>query len=461
MDVTERPQQVTVRARVTDAGGPGPASGVARVRFAYRMAGAEHWELGPTAELAHEGGDIWAAALTVQPGMPAGTWALGQVNAWDAAGNSFLVPELDRPVLDDDATIEVLSDTDTTRPTVTWVDVAPTYVDTTDRARPVELRIRAFDEGSGIETVRVELRGGDNGFWTALSPGVDDLYVATARIPRWVGTAPWRIDTVHLVDRAGNVVMLDADEAAALGTSRLDVVSGRDDHAAPTASDVTVRPRRIDARRERQRVVVTARIRDPKTGVDRAEAQVANRTVQLRRIKGTRYDGRYRGSATVGPCSDLGTSRAVMVETWDRRHPSNTDDQKFRLPLVLLDNDNRLPVIARHSWLVAPGDRLWVRFSEAVEGIRPRSMEVRRAEEDEGVLGPRLEGRWTCTRLDGRRVPCIDGRVRVARFDPASVLVGMRYRIQVNPEGVLDVTDRAGNPVRGDDSVKHLRVDRG
>ena len=461
VDVTEHSQQVTVRARVTDAGGPGPASGVERVWFAYRMAGAYHWELGPSAELTHETGDMWSAAITVEPGMPAGTWTLGDVNAWDAAGNSFLVPGLDRPQLDTDVAIEVLSDTDTVRPAATWVDVAPTRVDTRERSQPVRVRLRASDENSGIAMVRVELRGGGNGLWVELSRTSEDLYEATARIPRWVGTAQWEVDTIHLVDRAGNVVMLDEDEAAALGTSRFQVVSGKDDHAAPTASDVTVRPTRIDARRDRQRIVVTARIRDPKTGVNHAEAQVANRTVQLRRVKGTRYDGRYRGRTTVGPCSDLGTTRAVMVEMWDRRRPSNSGDQKFRLSLVLRGNDNHAPVISGRSKLVEPEDTLWVRFSEAVDGIRSRSIEIRRAEEGEGILGPPLEGRWTCTRLDGHRVPCLDGRVRIARLNPSEPLVGSRYRIQVNPEGILDVTDPAGNPVRGDDGVTHLRVDRG
>lgn len=461
VDVTERSQQVTVRARVTDAGGPGPASGVERVWFAYRMAGANHWELGPSAELTHESGDMWSANITVEPGMPAGTWTFGEVNAWDAAGNSFLIPQLDPPRPDTDVTIDVVSHTDTVRPVATWVDVVPTQVDTRERPQPVQVRLRASDEGSGIAMVRVELRGGGNALWTELTRTAEDLYETTARIPRWVGTARWKVDTIHLVDRAGNSVMLNGDEAAALGTSRFQVVSGKDDQAAPTASGVTVRPTRIDARRDRQRIVVTARIRDPKAGVDHAEAYVANQTMQLRRVKGTRYDGRYRGTVRVGPCSDLGTSRAVMVEMWDRRWPSNNGDQKFRPPLVLRGNDNLAPVLSGRSKLVEPEDTLWVRFSEAVDGIRARSVEIRRAEQGAGILGPPLEGRWSCTRLDGQRVPCIGGRVRIARLNPTEPLVGSRYRIQVNPEGVLDVTDPRGNPVRGDDSVMHVLVKRG
>ncbi|MGZ5418465.1 MAG: hypothetical protein ACXWDI_14955 [Nocardioides sp.] len=42
---------------------------------------------------------------------------------------------------------------------------------------------------------------------------------------------------------------------------------------------------------------------------------------------------------------------------------------------------------------------------------------------------------------------CAEGRVRRANWHPAEPLEpGGSYRVQVNPEGVLDVTDLSGNP---------------
>jgi len=264
IDVRRRPASVTFSARVADAGGPGPASGVERVIVdaADRVV-----------ELTWVDGDLWQRTLHITPGQWGGSRTGGvSLQIIDRAGNRAFVKPDDVQAVGGSPTLTVRSPVDAVGPRLRNFRLSRTSVDTRRRTRSIQVQARVTDALSGLRTVYVQglARRGMVETWLSRASGGawDGVWTGTLVVPRWIGSGPLDI-TVKATDRAGHRPPVRPRRLKALGwPSRIDVTS-RSDRTRLEISDLVVSPASVDARASDVAVSVSLRARDdgaPVTG---------------------------------------------------------------------------------------------------------------------------------------------------------------------------------------------------
>lgn len=448
VDVTDGPQQVTVEARVTDSGGPGPASGVARAGVA----------LGDWVELHHVDGDLWAGTLTVPPGAPAGVRTVRDVYAFDEAGNPDRDEEDEEPQdlsRFDGVALEVVSVPDDTPPEALSLTLSRAVVDTSRRAKPVGVVVEASDVGTGIARGRVLARGADRHVSADLQV-VGGRLVGELRIPRW-SRGSWDVESLELWDATGNRTRYWTREIDALGERAFRVEGGRD-RVAPTLLSAGVDPHFLDVREQSGTLHVRARVSDRKSGVKSVTASLLNTRIDLRRVRGTARKGLWTGRAKITPCHAFSRRNPpwVFISMTDRvgNDEGSPDDIRLRVKA----NDNTPTRFDVESDPMMPEGPLVLTFMGPVNGLTPNAVSIRRNNWPE-ARGPEESGTWACFRGDGRGTSCLTGKVSRAEWTPDVPLdSGAFYHLRVNPDGNLDLTDLAGNPFRRHNRSWDVRV---
>ncbi len=448
VDVTDRAQQVTVSMEVEDTGGPGPASGVEHVGLT--LTGPD-WGLNLGMSAHRESGNTWTGTVTVPRGAPPGEYRPQFLRLVDRTGNSpgeeHVAHLLSQPPFD--VALDVTSSaTDTTPPTITDVSISPDRVDTRRKPRKVRVSLDARDDVSGVADVRVALRGHGESVSMELRER-DGAWVGAARIPRWLGrdARQWRIHSVSARDRVENWrVYRRDDEVAALGETHFRVRSGPKDTAAPRVRSVRVRPREVDVRKDPRRVRFVVRLRDGRSGISEVTAGVPARWTTLRRTAGTARRGTWKGSIRLTPCTKHLHRSLVRVVAFDR---ATNDVDHLAGSLRIKGRDNEAPGVSlreNDNWWEPTGPIELV-FHESVNGISDDSVTVRRY--DHPAIGDPIPGTWSCEDGNGAAADCATGAVRSASWQPDSPLASdSHFLVELNPSGVLDVTDLAGNPFR-------------
>lgn len=448
VDVTDQAQQVDVTMTVADAGGPGAASGVERVGATLVAPG---WGIGLGLTGRHEGGNTWTATVTVPRGAPPGEYRFRNLDLADRAGNSpgeeRVGEVLSQPPFD--VALLVTSDEpDTTPPTAGDLSITPNRVDTRRKPRKVRVAVDVRDDLSGVADVRTTLEGHGRRLPLELRER-DGRWVGVATIPRWLGrdARRWRLGNLAVRDRLENWRVYRRGTALdELGETGLRVRSGPRDGAAPRLLSARVRPRDVDVRVEGRRVRFVVRLRDARSGVDEVSAGVPARWTELRRTSGTARRGTWKGSIRLTPCSKHLHGSPVRVIAVDRLQ-NQTDERIGRLRIQGRDNEApRVSFRENDNWWepVGPIDLV---FDEAVNGVGDDSVTVSRYEYP--AIGEPLPGAWSCENRDGSAVDCMTGKVRSASWRPDSPLpTDSSFLVELNPSGVLDVTDLSGNPFR-------------
>jgi hypothetical protein len=448
VDVTDRSQQVSVTLKVQDAGGPGPASGVEHVGMTLTAPG---WGTGLGMTARHQSGDTWTGTLTVPRGAPPGEYRPRFLTLVDRAGNSpseeHVAEVLSRAPFD--VALDVTSsDPDETPPVVTGVSISPNRVDTRRKPRKVHVALDVHDDISGVADVSTALQGHGRRLPLDLEER-DGQWVGAVTVPRWLGrdARRWRLDNLAVRDRLQNLRVYRRGAALdALGESGLRVRSGPRDGAAPRVRSVRVRPRDVDVRVERRRVRFVVRLRDGRSGISEVSAGVPARWTTLRRIAGTPRRGTWKGSIRLTPCTKHLHKSVVRVVAVDRA--ANEVDH-LAGTLRIRGRDNEAPRVsfrANDNWWDPTGPIDLV-FDEPVIGISDDSVTVRRYAHPS--IGEPITGTWSCGSHDGTSVDCMSGEVRSASWRPDSPLPSdSHFLVELNPSGVLDVTDLAGNPFR-------------
>jgi hypothetical protein len=446
VDVTDAARRVNVTMRVADTSGPGPATGVRHVSVALAPPrGVPELPL----ELERRDDGTWATEVTVPRGAPEGDYAFRNLRVLDHAGNEPAEEHRDLALARAPFAGTVLHVTsrspDTEPPTVRAVTVGPHRVDTRRRARPVRVVAQVRDDVSGTASVVAGLRGHDRQLSVRLHER-DGEWVGTATIPRRLGAEPdrWRIRSLSVVDRVGNRSFHDRDELAALGRTSFRVTSGPRDRAEPRISSARFGPHDVDVRVERARVRFVVRAGDRGSGIASVRAGVPGHWVTLRRTAGTARSGTWRGSIVLRPCSRHLSSSQVRVVALDQDW-NEVDQGIGRLRMKANDTEPPRARLPETVWPSTGPVRL--AFDEPVHGITAESVTVRKY--DYPFLGAPLDGSWTCAAGDGRPGDCVSGAVRTASWTPAGPLpAGSEFLVELNPSGILDVTDLAGNPFR-------------
>ena len=449
VDVRQGPAPVAITVKALDSGRPGWPTGVRSVEVGLTN--------GVSATLHYAGSSLWRGTATFPRWSAGGTVEASYVGVsdradWPARGTGEPPPfdvvyqatgEHTWAGVTGRRSVAVLSDPDTTAPRVTDLDLTPAVVDTRTRARRVTVGVRATDGGSGVSSGTVTLAR-----QTGLVPvvirlarvaGRPGLLSGVVTVPRSAGTSTWAVLDLSVADRAGQVRSMGAPELTAAGlptglrvTSGPLAPAGRSYIRSFTASTGQVDVRTTGAKvAYRLRVTNGAgRVKDVSLSFPSAAGIQVGRP---RLVSGDRHDGIWTATAVLDTClAHAGTFRPVAT-AFDR-----VRDHALRGPaLAVRAGDNTDPEVASATL----GTELVLTFSEPVDGITQESMPVTRLPN-----GTKVAGSWTCS--PSAHGGCFVDPVRTAVFTPDVPLTRATYRVTVNPEHYLDVTDLAGNPVR-------------
>jgi hypothetical protein len=446
VDVTDATRQVTVSMQVADTGGPGSASGVEYVGGTLVSPGRD---LGLGVPMRHDSGTTWTGTVTVPRGAPPGSYRFDYLRVFDEAGNEpseeHVAAMLAQPAFD--VALDVTSsDPDDEPPTVTDISISPNRLNTRRKPRRVRVAIDVRDDVSGVADVRTSLRGHGHNVPIELAER-DGRWVGTARIPRWLGrdARRWRLQAVSAVDRVGNRAShYRLEDLKRLGEATFRVRSGPKDRSRPRLRSARVRPRKVDVRVDPRRVRFVVRLRDGRSGVGHVEAGVPARWTTLRRTAGTARRGTWKGSIRLTPCTKHLHGSIVRVVAFDRAG-NEMDEITGRLRIRGRDNERPSASLTEQEW--SPTGPVVIRFDETVHGVSTDSVTVRPYPYP--TMGDPLAGSWSCADVDDAATDCRTGEVRTATWSPAEPLpADSQFLVELNPSGVLDVMDAAGNPFR-------------
>jgi hypothetical protein len=445
-DTTAGADAVDVTVTTSDPGGPGPASGVASVGL--QLAGAPGTFATPrTVRMVDSGGGSWTAHVLLPRGLAPGDYR-PQLSVVDAAGNfRFYGPGAD--AVPGEPVLRVDSVADRAAPRLASLRLSTRSLSTRRTGRSVVVRVHATDARAGTLRVNVvasadRRRVVSTRLRLVSGTAADGRWRGTLRIPRFIGKATWRIVSVGLADRVLNVRNLTAVDFDRRRTDRSFRVRSRKDAARPTATRATVSVAAVDVTAGDQQVVVRVHARDDAGGVaalrlrllDPADVDGGFDTA-MARVSGTARNGVWQATVTFGQCGTVAGTWTAQLKVTDGAGRSR-QYLSGQPTLAVTARDNLVPQVVR----TYVSGRPVLSFSEDVTGIIATSAPVHDA------AGNDVPGAWSCTDGSGAVAACAAGSVRTATFTPAPTFAAMgQLFVVLNPDGSLDVTDLAGNPV--------------
>lgn len=445
--VTTGSQGVLVTVRAHDTGGPGPASGL-RSGQVTLVAPAGDGRV--TAPLVTYAGTLVGSLLIPQGSVP-GAWELGEVSLVDRAGNARSYTSAELTALSLDRALSVTSSADDIAPELTALSVSAGQVDTRERVRTLRVAAEASDAGSGVATLSVRASDGRHQAYALLTAS-RGRYEGRMTIPRWQGSATWRINRVTVTDRAGNEATLGRGDLEDAGLDRSFEVVSSIDASAPRVGAVTASASTVDVRAAGASVAFRLEAADAVAGVDAVVVRLvgprgATEFGYLERVAGTAERGTWRGKARFGVCGVRSGAWSVFVDAYDGAGNRATS----RAGTLRVVAGDRIAPGYRLAADVGASGRLdlGLRFTEPVTGLDAESATVSRSVGS----GParRLPGGWSCRDRAGAETSCVDGAVSEARYVAEGGLDAVGdYQVTLNPEGSLGATDLAGNPFHRD-----------
>ena len=455
LDLSRRPQRLTVRANVVDIGGPGPASGIRSVdvylgntKHPVTPVGTAFVGLRPRPD------GSWSGSHRFFPGTAPGRWVIEVVRVKDKAG---LVKTLRHAAL-------------------TRLGITPRFIVTgpTDRANPrlfalhVSRTVLHLRPGHG-GSVRVRATASDDvylqdvsvsaavgfarGTFVELRRATSGSWVGRLKFPRWNVRGHYRLE-VLLEDGIFGVSIYGGDpsnsDGPIPGPDTITVRGGLEDHSPPHILFTQLPTSPIDLRTTDQVITIQARIRDTGSGVSNAQLRLdaTQPVIVLREISGTRHDGLWQVQARLSHCtppSDLGFD--VFADDV-AGHQTSLGHTALRV----ITSDHTPPGVNFETFNPERTGPLRFEWNEDVAGISAQTAPL--FPDDTAPLFPGgrvsarvpVPGAWTCQTATGAQVACVTGPVRVSTFTPSVRLTATDYVMAFNPRGILSVTDLAGNP---------------
>jgi hypothetical protein len=442
-DVTQ-----TFRVVAADTGGPGPATGLAKVEVSYAITDPD--QSGPI-PLARLSDGTWAGTrFFPRDAYQAGPRPLTTVVLTDRAGNVRVLRRTELVAAGHDVTFTLVHDgVDQTPPVLVELAVSPTGKVSTDR-RGHTVTVRAhLQDDTAVTEVELILNREPKGYLTLVQGDhADGWWQIRFRIPR--GTSEAYLVELFGDDSAGHSPFFDYRYLEQRHQRyRIAAVSHVVDNDDPALAKLVVRPATLDLRTRDTTATVTVDATDPTSGLISAIAfmhgprawRVA--TTPLHRVSGSRLASRWTARVRLPHCGASAGRYQVWVTVYDGVGRSGT----VRRFVKVRSLDRRRPRVEVRG-VEAGNDPLRLTFDEGVTGLDPSTVPV--IAHDNGDVyspGPAVEGAWTCR--NGRAVvDCASGVLRTAAFTPArGWTVGVGYSVDLAPNGTAGVHDLAGNPV--------------
>jgi hypothetical protein len=157
---------------------------------------------------------------------------------------------------------------DTTPPTLGDLYLSSRSIDLSAGAGELDLRVMGGDDHGVIDAARVNLGAPDGERWESVSLSADDfVWTGAATIPPGAELGVYTVESVELVDAAGNVADLDREVLAAEGYATEFAVYEGPDTTPPTLEDFTITPRSTETSAGPVEVSLGGRVADAQSGV--------------------------------------------------------------------------------------------------------------------------------------------------------------------------------------------------
>jgi hypothetical protein len=453
VDVRTGARRIRFTATASDTGGPGPASGVAKV---WLYAQNRYWgNKNPiryeAAHLEPRDNGTWVGSMTIPRWTSSGSWVVLYASVSDGAGNARSYGRRQIASSGFASTFDVTSHADHKAPVLRSFTFTPRRVDTRSATRQVTFiaKIRETEShvasavvyAAGVATSLRKIKGSANRFRVLLT------------VSRW-GSGDTSHVAVSLADRIGNQVLYDDSDLHAAGFPDALRVVSRSDADKPSLAALSRRPAVLDVRTSGQTVQVRLRARDDRSGVSFAWVHFTSPDKQveaaayLERVTGTRHDGVWKGTTRVSRClSEQGDWKAFVglhdaAGNYHRFSARALARKGLPSKITVIADDYIAPLESAPA-RVAPGESIDLVFNEPVNGISNGSATLR----PYGSSTSTVAGSWECVDAAGGPTDCLTGHVSTATFDPELPLAEFAlYVLEVNPAGSLGVTNLAGNP---------------
>jgi hypothetical protein len=445
VDVTTGPQSIGGTVLAHDTGGPGTATGIRTIELRTDApVGAA-----VTVKLTSQDGQTWVGDLVIPRWTAPGTWQITAVYLVDHAGLVSRFSQEQLAINGWQRPFDVTSIRDTTPPKLTGFTATPSVVDTRTTARELTITAKVSDTQSGVRSVRVTAyKAGTRRRWTlSLHHTTGQLWSGKQVVPKWYGETHWTFgtpsDTAVLVrDRSLNGKAYTYADLGKLSFKRDYWVLSKWDRVLPTVSSVTATPHLLDVTTGDKSFTITVKAGDVGSGVTRVDADGWGYRIRLHRTSGTARSGTWTGTVHVHRCSAHSGSwapvRVLAQDVWNPDRSVSPGDLPTWPKVEVTGRDLTVgfPVVES----AGPAADVTVAFNEAVNGVTTESALVYGG-------GELHTGTWSCLNFNGAPVDCLTGKVRKALFNPDTDLTsGELYALLLDPEGVLALTDLAGNP---------------
>ncbi len=274
------PDTVSLSAQLTDTA-PGLCTdtcddrgGPSQVQLVHPATGQRrhgHWVL--------DSGDTYKADIELDTTSAGGSWQVEALWLADLSGNRQLITTSDLGASGFDTDIQNDSaGGDAAPPALTDVQLSSTNLDATAGA-VLDVTIVASDAGSGVCALGCGVSGGPSQIRYRhaatgqvrdglLVPDAPD-FLAQVDFPAGSAAGTWEVDSLQLVDLAGNRAVFDASDLAALGfTSDVTVTSASADEDPPALVDLpSFVPDPIDTTASGLTATLSANLTDEGTGI--------------------------------------------------------------------------------------------------------------------------------------------------------------------------------------------------
>lgn len=220
---------------------------------------------------------------------------------------------------------------DVTAPVVRGVYFHEPFVDTSSESS-IELWIEAEEHQSGIGPVEVELEGPD-GLWRKLTFESEYPYAGagtSVEVPSSTPAGKYRVSSLELADRAGNLVSFDAAALAEAGfDAEFDVFSGPDEEG-PQLTSYTLTPETLDTSAGPGSALFTISATDDLSGVEDAAVLIrlpdsapfvcfpCGHRAPSHLVEGTIYDGVWEEELPLPQFAAPGTYSVSALVLYDR-----------------------------------------------------------------------------------------------------------------------------------------------
>jgi hypothetical protein len=377
-----------------------------------------------------------------------GTWQFTQLSVSDLAGLDVTLDADGLAANGLQRSFQVVSIQDKTPPKLAGFSFTPSVVDTRTTARELTITARASDTQSGVRSVRVwgYKAGSKRGWSLNLHHTTGQLWSGKQLIPTWYGETHWTFGgpshfAVLVRDRTFNVKTYSYDDLGKLSFKRDYWVLSKWDRALPTVSSVTASPHLLDVRTSDKTFTITVKAADVGSGVREVVADGSGYTLKLHLISGSHRSGTWQGTVHVRRCTaysgSWSPSRILALDSWNPARSIYPGDLLW--PKVKVTGRD-LTVNPPQVTSTGPASDVTMAFDERVNGVSNESAVL--------VGGGEFHtGTWTCLDVNDASADCLTGEVQTAMFNPdADLVTGESYYFLLDPEGVLLLTDLAGNP---------------